>query len=154
VSAEETRAALTRFYDAFAHRDGEGMGRLYTPDATFEDPLFRLKGQEIGKMWTGLMHRARDWSLAYTIAQAKERSGVVEWTAHYKFGGKRPVENVVLSEIELDNGLISRQVDQFDFRRWAGQALGPPGRLFGRFEWFRRGVSRKAALGLGLPPKP
>jgi len=154
VSGEETRAALTRFFEAFTQRDGETMARLYTPDATFEDPIFRLRGAEIGTMWVGLMRRSRDWSLAYTIAQAKQRSGVVEWTARYRFGGKMPVVNVVLSEIELENGLISRQVDQFDFRRWAAQALGTPGKLLGRFEWFRRGVSRKAALGLGLPPKP
>jgi hypothetical protein len=80
-------------------------------------------------------------------------SGVVEWTARYRFGGKHPVVNVILSEIELSNGLVIRQRDTFDFPRWAAQALGTPGRLFGRFGWFRRAVSRKAAAGLGVPPK-
>jgi hypothetical protein len=153
MSAEETRAALVRFYDALAQRDGERLARLYTPEATFEDEVFRLKGAEIGRMWIGLLSRAKDFSVAYTVAQARESSGVVEWTARYKFAGKRPVVNVILSEIELDNGNVKRQVDRFDFRRWAAQALGLPGALFGGFSWFRRSVSRKAAQGLGLPPK-
>lgn len=154
MSNEETRAALVRFFEAFSHREGEQMARLYTPDATFEDPVFKLRGEEIGKMWIALMRRSKDFTLAYTVAQAGPRSGVVEWTARYKFGGTRPVVNVVLSELTLDNGLIAQQRDQFDFPRWAGQALGTPGRLFGRFNWFRRAVSKKAALGIGLPPKP
>lgn len=154
MSSEETRAALARFYDALAHRDGETLARLYTPDATFEDAVFALKGADIGRMWISLLGRARDFSVAYTVAKAGEASGVVEWTARYKFGGTRPVVNVILSEIELSNGLVARQRDTFDFPRWAAQALGTPGRLFGRFAWFRRAVSRKAAAGLGVPPKP
>ncbi|HKC24240.1 MAG TPA: nuclear transport factor 2 family protein [Thermoanaerobaculia bacterium] len=154
MSSEETRAALVRFYETLSHGDGAGLGRLYTPDASFEDPVFSLRGADIGKMWTGLLGRARRFEVAYTVAQAGEKSGVVEWTARYLFAGKRPVVNVILSELELDNGLVARQRDTFDFRRWSAQALGLPGRLFGRMEWFRRSVSRKAALGLGVTPKP
>ena len=66
----------------------------------------------------------------------------------------RPVVNVIRSEIRFENGKIIQQVDQFDFPRWAAQALGFPGRLFGRFAWFQRAVSRKAVRGLGLPAPP
>ena len=153
MTSEETRKALARFYDAFARRDGPAMAAMYSADATFEDPVFRLKGGEIGKMWTGLVGRARDFSVAYTIAQAASGRGTVEWTARYLFAGKRPVVNVIVSEIEFGGQRISRQVDRFDFPRWAAQALGTPGKLFGRFEWFRRAVSRKAARGLGVAPR-
>jgi hypothetical protein len=47
-----------------------------------------------------------------------------------------------------------RQRDDFDFARWAAQALGLAGTLFGSFAWFRRAVSRKAAAGIDVPPKP
>jgi hypothetical protein len=87
----ETQASLTRFYEAFARRDGEAMAALYAKDATFEDPVFRLTGSDIGKMW---------------------------------------------------------------IPRWAAQALGLPGRLFGRTDWLRRSVSKSAAARLGVPPKP
>jgi hypothetical protein len=129
------------------------MASLYAPMAHFEDPVFCLEGADIGKMWIALMRRAREFSIAYTIAQAGRGWGTVEVTACYLYGGRRPVTNVILSEIEFKDGLIVRHVDHFDFPRWAAQALGIPGRLVGRFEFFRRAVSRKAARSLGLPEK-
>jgi ketosteroid isomerase-like protein len=150
----ETRAALTRFYEAFARRDGEAMAAMYAPEATFEDPVFRLAGSDIGKMWIGLTGGAKDFSVQFTVAKAGSGAGVVEWTARYRFGGKRQVVNVIVSEIEMQDGLIVRQNDTFDFPRWAAQALGLPGLLFGRTDWLRRSVARSAAARLGLPPKP
>ena len=149
MTSEETRKALARFYDAFARRDSATMAGMYSADATFEDPVFRLKGEEIGRMWVGLVGRARDFSVAYTIAQAASGRGTVEWTARYLFRG-RPVVNVIVSEIAFEGKRISRQVDSFDFPRWAAQALGTPGKLFGRFGWFQRAVSRKIARRLGV----
>jgi hypothetical protein len=151
MTSEETRAALTRFYDALTRRDGGTMASMYSGGATFEDPVFRLKGKDIGKMWVSLLDRARDFSVAYTIAQAAGGRGTVEWTARYLFGNRHPVVNVIVSEIEFDGEKIARQVDRFDFPRWAAQALGLPGKLFGRFGWFQRSVSRKVARSLGLP---
>lgn len=153
MTSEETRAALARFYDALARRDGEAMASMYSDRATFEDPVFRLEGKDIGRMWISLLKRARDFSVAYTIAQAARDRGTVELTARYLFGGKRPVVNVIVSEIEFEGEKIARHRDNFDFPRWAAQALGTPGRLFGRFRWFRRAVSRKAARGIGVTPK-
>jgi ketosteroid isomerase-like protein len=150
----ETQAALTRFYEAFARRDGEAMAALYAPDATFEDPVFRLTGSDIGKMWIGLARGAKDFSIQFTVAKAGAGTGVVEWTARYLFGGKKPVVNVIVSEIEMKDGLIVRQKDVFDFPRWAAQALGLPGHLLGRTEWLRRSVSKSAAARLGVSPKP
>lgn len=152
MSASETRALLTRLYDALARRDGDAMAALYAPQATFEDPVFRLRGPDIGRMWIGLTRRARDFGVSYTIAQADSDRGTVEWTARYLFAGRRPVVNAILSEIEVEDGRIVRQRDRFDFPRWAAQALGLPGRLFGRFAWFRRAVSRRAMRQLGLAP--
>jgi len=152
VNAEETKALLVRFYDALARRDGAAMAALYAPNARFEDEVYRLEGPDVGKMWTGLLSRAKTLSVSYTIARAGSGTGTVELTARYLYGG-RPVVNVILSELELEDGRIVRQRDRFDFPRWAAQALGIPGRLFGRFEWFRRAVSRKAAARVGVPPK-
>ena len=152
MTPEETRAALARFYDALARRDAETMAAMYAPDARFEDEVFLLRGNEIGAMWRALLGRAREFSVTWTLAQAAADHGSVEWTARYLFGGRRPVVNVILSELRFENGRIVEQRDRFDFPRWAAQALGTPGRLFGRFGWFRRAVARKARKGLGLPP--
>ncbi len=148
----ETREALVRFYDALVRRDPDTMRALYAESARFEDPIFRLEGADIGRMWKGLLGRAKNFSASYTIAQAGSGHGTVEWTARYLFGGKSPVVNVILSDLRWKDGLIVEQRDNFDFPRWAAQAMGTPGRLFGRFGWFQRAVARKAAQGLGLPP--
>ncbi len=130
------------------------MAALYDSDAFFEDPVFHLRGAEIGRMWIGLTRRARDFAVSYAVTEAQAGSGRVEWTARYLFAGRRPVVNVIRSQIELQEGKIVRQVDRFDFPLWAAQALGPPGKLFGRFDWFRRVVSRRATRELGLAPRP
>jgi hypothetical protein len=153
MTVEETRAALARFYDALANRDGQAMAAMYPGDATFDDEVFHLQGADIGKMWIGLLARARGFAVAYTIAQAERNRGTVEWTARYLFGGKRPVVNVILSELELEDGKIRRQVDRFDFPQWASQALGFWARLLARFSWFRRALSRRIARRLGVPPR-
>lgn len=126
------------------------MASLYAADAVFEDEIFRVEGSDIGKMWTGLLANAKGFSASYTVARASAESGTVETTARYLFRG-RAVANVVLSEIEIVDGKIVRHRDRFDFPRWAAQALGKPGRLFGRYAWFRRRVSREIARRIGVP---
>jgi ketosteroid isomerase-like protein len=153
MTPEETKATLVSLYDALARRDGATMAALYAPDATFEDEVFALRGADIGKMWIALTRRAKEFSVSYTVAKAGSGVGTVEWTARYLYGGKNQVVNVILSELTLADGKIVRQVDTFDFPRWASQALGLPGVLFGGFGWFRRTVSKKAAEGIGVPAK-
>ncbi len=153
MTAEDTQAVLTRFYDALSRRDGETMAAMYAPDAVFEDEVYLLKGADVGKMWRGLMSKAKTLTVSYSIARAAADGGTVEWTARYDFPGGGPVVNVILSEIELAGGRIVRHRDRFDFPRWAAQALGTKGKLLGRFEWFRRAVSRKAAKRVGVPAK-
>ncbi len=150
MTVEETREALARFYTALAARDAATMGAAYAPDGAFSDPVFRLRGAMIGRMWQSLLGRAREFSVTWEILRAEPDRGEVRWTARYLFGGKRPVVNVIESDVRFRDGRIVEQTDRFDFPRWAAQALGPPGRLLGGFEWFRRSVARKARRGLGL----
>lgn len=153
MNSSDTRALLVRFYEAMSHHDGETMASLYGEHARFEDPVFNLAGAEIGRMWKGLMSRAKGFSSSYTITSAEGMIGTARCTARYFFGGKAQVVNVILAEFRCENGRIVEHHDSFDFPRWAAQAMGLPGRLFGRFVWFRRMVSRKAARRLGVPPK-
>lgn len=152
MGSDETRTLLSRFFDALARKDAATMASLYAADAIFEDEIFRLEGPDIEKMWTGLLANAKGFSASYTVAQASAESGTVETTARYLFGG-RSVVNVVLSEIDFVDGKIVRHRDRFDFPRWAAQALGRPGRLLGRYAWFRRRVSREMAHRIGVPER-
>jgi hypothetical protein len=152
MTAEETRAVLTAFYDALSRRDGGTMASLYAPNAFFDDEVFSLSGDEIGKMWRNLMTRAKTLKISYKITQVKIDKGTVELTARYDYEG-RPVVNEIRSEIELKDGKIIKQRDKFDFPRWAGQAFGWKGKLLGGFGFFRRKVSLEAAKKLGVRPK-
>ena len=154
MTKEETEALLTRFYEALSDRDADTMRSLYAPNARFEDPVFRLEGAEIGRMWKALLGRAEGFTALYEIVDSGSSHGTVRWKAEYLFAGKNLVVNHIKSELRLKDALIIEHRDEFDFRRWAAQALGWKGKLLGGFHWFRRSVSRKAAKPLGVRPKP
>ena len=124
---------LTRFYSSFERRDAAGMAECYDPDAVFTDPVFpTLSGVEVGQMWRMLCERGTDLRIEFGDVAADERVGHVHWEAWYTFSRSgRPVHNVVDAYFEFRDGKIVRHVDQFDFARWAAQAIGPIGRVPG-----------------------
>lgn len=59
--------------------------------------------------------------------EADETSGSARWRAHYTFSETgRPVINDIHATFRFEDGLIVEHRDEFDFHRWARQAL-PPG---------------------------
>jgi hypothetical protein len=131
---------LRTLYEAFTAHDGEAMAACYAPGASFEDPVFTLPDGEVGDMWRMLNERGTA-NIQYRIVDDAH----VDWTADYVFEG-RPVHNEISSAFEFGpDGLITKQVDTFDFPKWAGQALGLPGKLLGRFGFFHNAVRKKTA---------
>ena len=126
MSAETNRALIERLYDALDRGDGETMSACYAPDAGFEDPAFgKLHGDQIGGMWRMLTSRATDLSVELRSHDADENSGSANWVATYTFTSTgRPVVNDIQASFQFDGGLIVDHLDEFDFRRWASQALG------------------------------
>lgn len=143
-------ALLDRFYDAFDRRDGATMESCYAPDARFSDPVFtELRGKEPGAMWRMLTGRSADLSVELLDRAADADTGSAHWIARYTFGRTgRPVVNDVRSTFRFADGLIVDQRDEFDFARWARQALGTPGRLFGWTPFLRDRVRRTARRSL------
>jgi ketosteroid isomerase-like protein len=129
VSAEANRELIRRLYDALDRLDGEAMASCYAPDAHFRDPAFGdLHGDEVGGMWRMLTSRATDLSVELRSHDADEQAGSANWRAEYTFTATgRPVVNEGVASFRFENGLIADHVDDFDFRRWARQALGPTG---------------------------
>ena len=122
---------IERFYGAFGRRDGDAMAACYADDARFSDPVFgELKGSEIGAMWRMLTSRAPDLTVELVEHDAAESEGSARWIARYTFSQTgRHVVNDVRARFRFRDGLIADHVDEFDFRRWAKQALGPSGNL-------------------------
>ena len=58
------------------------------------------------------------------------------------------VHNVIDARFEFEEGKIRRHTDRFDLWRWAGMALGVPGKLLGWTPLLQNTIRRKAAAGL------
>jgi ketosteroid isomerase-like protein len=137
---------IQRFYTAFAARDGDAMAACYAPDAHFSDPVFTdLNGKEPGQMWRMLTGRGGDLKIELAEHHADEDSGNAHWIAHYTFTQTgRPVVNDVRAHFTFRNGLIADHRDDFDFTRWARQAIG----LAGLLPPVRSAVRKKARAQL------
>jgi ketosteroid isomerase-like protein len=131
MGAEANRETIERFYAAFGECNGAAMTACYAPDAHFRDPAFGdLQGADIGAMWRMLTGRATDLKIELYAHDADDASGSAHWIARYTFSTGRPVVNDIRASFRFDdNGLIADHVDDFDFRNWAKQALGPSGHL-------------------------
>jgi ketosteroid isomerase-like protein len=148
VTAGANQETIERLYAAFAERDGAAMTACYAPGAHFRDPAFGdLEGDDIGAMWRMLTGRARDLEIDLREHDADERTGTAHWIARYTFSTGRRVENDIQARFDFDAaGLITDHVDDFDFHKWASQALGPKGHLVALLPPLR-GKARAQALG-------
>jgi len=148
--AGPNESLIERFYDAFSQRDGAAMAACYAPDASFSDPVFPdLQGTEPGAMWRMLTSQATDLRVELLDHEADGDRGSARWRAHYTFSQTgRPVVNDVRASFRFAGGLIAEHRDDFDFYRWARQALGPAGVLLGWTPLVRSAVRRRARAGL------
>jgi ketosteroid isomerase-like protein len=131
MSAATNQATIERFYEAFGRCDGGAMTACYAPEAHFRDPAFGdLEGEQVGAMWRMLTGRAKDLEIELREHEAGEETGSAHWIARYTFSTGRPVVNDVHARFRFAaDGRLADHVDEFDFRNWAKQALGPSGHL-------------------------
>ena len=148
--AHPNEILIERFYGAFAERDGAAMAACYAPDITFSDPVFTdLHGEEAGAMWRMLTGRSQDLHIDLLEHEADGERGSAHWRAHYTFAHTgRPVVNDVHASMRFADGLIADHKDDFDFHRWARQALGATGLLLGWTPVIRSAVRRRARASL------
>ena len=141
---------IERFYAAFNDHDGDTMAACYAPDAHFSDPVFTdLNGAEPGAMWRMLTGRSEDLRVELAEHEADDERGSAHWIAHYTFGQTgRPVVNDVRATFRFRDGLIADHRDEFDFYRWARQALGLPGVVLGWTPLIQGSVRKRARASL------
>jgi ketosteroid isomerase-like protein len=132
VGRDANLETIERFYAAFGQRNGAAMTAAYADGAHFRDPAFGdLQSADIGAMWRMLTNRATDLKVELHEHEAGDESGSAHWIARYAFGATgRPVVNDIQASFRFaEDGKIVDHVDEFDFRRWASQALGFKGNL-------------------------
>ena len=122
---------IQRFYSAFDRHDGDAMAACYAPDAHFWDPVFGdLNGREPGEMWRMLTGGADDLRVELHEHESDGQTGSAHWIAHYTFSRTgKPVTNDIRATFRFEDGLIADHRDEFDFTKWARQAIGLPGLL-------------------------
>jgi ketosteroid isomerase-like protein len=141
---------ITRFYSAFQRKDYSTMQNCYGDKVIFYDPVFEdLVDDEVKLMWEMLCKRAVDLSIEFSNAQADDEYGTCDWKASYTFTKTgRKVINNIKAHMRFRDGKIIEHSDQFKLSSWCRQALGLPGILFGRMNWFQRKVRRSAQQNL------
>jgi ketosteroid isomerase-like protein len=146
----DNKQLIEKFYAAFQKRDGKTMTECYHPEASFSDAVFTsLKGDDIGRMWRMLCQNGKDLVVEPSNIKADGDKGSAHWDAYYSFSATgRKVHNSIDATFEFKDGLIYVHHDQFDFHRWAGQALGPMGKLLGWTPFLQNKVRKMAAGGL------
>lgn len=150
MPADANKATIERLYAAFAESNGTAMTACYAPGAHFRDPAFGdLEGEDIGVMWRMLTGRAKDLKIELHEHDAGEDSGSAHWIARYTFSTGRPVVNDIQASFRFaEDGKIADHVDEFDFRNWAKQALGPSGHLIALLPPLRAKARAKALAQL------
>ena len=148
MAADANRATIERLYAAFGECNGAAMTACYAPDAHFRDPAFGdLEGEDVGAMWRMLTGRATDLKIELHEHEAGEETGSAHWIARYTFSTGRPVVNDIQARFRFGSDAeIVDHVDEFDFRKWAKQALGPSGHLVALLPPLRA-KARAKALG-------
>lgn len=136
------KALIENFYQAFEALDAEKMVACYHDDIVFHDPAFgTLEGERAKNMWRMLCRsqKGKDFRVTAKDILFDGKKGYAHWEAHYTFSqtGRR-VHNIIEAEFEFKDGKIIRHTDRFKLHRWAGQALGPVGKLLGWTGFFRK----------------
>lgn len=143
-------ATIHRFYEAFARLDHCTMAACYAASARFADPVFPdLRDAQVGLMWRMLCERGSDLRVTHGPVEMERDRCRTEWEAWYTFSATgRPVHNRIRAEFVMRDGLIAEHRDQFNFHRWARQALGFKGLVLGWTPLVRRAVQAQAARSL------
>lgn len=143
--------SLVQFYTAFANADAQKMSEYYAPNVRFRDPAFGLlEDQDVCKMWKMLLANSKGkLKIEFSDIKADEYMGSAQWVANYTFSKtNRTVVNEIHSQFHFKDGLIIKQTDSFDIWKWAKQAFGLTGFLFGWTGYMQNKIQEKAISSL------
>ena len=135
------KTIIETFYTAFTNLDANTMRSCYYNDIIFEDPAFViLKGGRAKAMWTMLCEsrKGKEFKVVCSDIKGNSTNGSVHWEAFYTFSKTgRKVHNKIDATFEFKDGLIIHHKDNFNLHKWARQAIGVKGLLFGGMGFFK-----------------
>lgn len=82
--------------------------------------------------------KGKDFKVVFSDIEANENKGTAHWEAFYTFSKTgRKVHNIIDAEFEFKDSLIIKHIDTFNLHKWARQAMGLKGLLFGGMGFFK-----------------
>lgn len=124
---------LKNFYKAFNSADAKTMHSFYSDDIKFEDPAIgKIKGDKAKYWWQFLCENSVDLSIKIEEIKTDDEKGIAIWTNHYTVEetGNQVSLNIV-SKFYLENGLITKHVDEYDIKSFVKQAFGSAAGIIG-----------------------
>lgn len=146
----ENELLIEKFYTAFQAKDYATIQSCYSNHATFSDEVFvGLNPEQVRAMWEMLLKNGKDLKLEFKNIKADGSAGSAEWIAYYTFSktGNKVINRITANFI-FENGKIIQHTDQFDFYKWASQALGNTGVLLGWTSFLKNKVRTTAMKSL------
>lgn len=141
------KAIIEKFYGAFNELDADTMCACYHDDIVFEDPAFGvLKGDKAKAMWQMLCtsQKGKNFKIVASQIEGDTEKGSAHWEAFYNFSKTgRKVHNKIDAKFEFKDGLIINHKDEFNLHRWAKQAMGIKGFLFGGMGFFKTKLNQQ-----------
>ena len=141
---------INKFYTAFNNLDPKTMASCYHKDIVFEDPGFGvLHGERAEAMWHMLcasQKKGDNFKVIASNIKADEHKGSAHWEAFYNFSKTgRKVHNKIDAQFIFKDGLIIKHTDTFNLHKWASQAMGFKGMLFGGMGFFKTKLQKQTS---------
>ena len=127
------------------------MAAFYHVDAAFHDPVFgKLSGGRVKGMWRMLVEKGGGKiNVSFHDIQEDGDQVTARWQAEYLFSSTgRMVVNKVSTRFSFEGEKIILHADSFSFWKWAGMALGMPGKLLGWTPLFKNKVRKRSLVML------
>lgn len=140
-----SKQLINEFYEAFASQDSAKMLSCYHNEVVFTDPAFgTLKADRAKAMWTMLCKNAQELEIKHSNVEATDTDGKAHWEATYIFSktGRKVINNIDAS-FKFKDGKIISHIDHFNLHKWAKQALGLQGLLFGGTSFFKKKLNKQ-----------
>ena len=123
TTSESAASVAATYFEAFSRGDAATMAKQYAPNATFDDPIYSLRGQaDIGHMWTSLLKTGKNLKLSSKVLESNGDQVKVAWTADYTLFGRK-VHNESVTTMQVKDGKITSQKDDWSWSKWAKQAF-------------------------------
>ncbi len=142
---------IVKFYTALSKADTNKLCECYHPTIQFIDPIFGLlKGDEVCQMWKMLIESSKgNLKIEFSDVKANDYLGSARWIANYHFSKtNHKVVNKIYSKFHFKDGLIIKHTDDFDISKWAKQAMGLKGFLFGWTGFMQKKIQEQARFSL------